>query len=134
MVFAAPVPTDVNVGVILSLSGPAAGLRVPTQPGLTTGYATLDGAKTDPIILDEGTDETDATRGAVAARKLVPENDIDLIVASGDRPPRLKARHRNHDESRRRRLADRTVAGIPRARARCAPWVKRHKEAGKGME
>lgn len=74
---------DINIGVILPLTGPASGLGIPMLAGLKMGPTSIDGEKLNLIVLD---DATDATRGAIDARKLTSENNVDLLIGSGATP------------------------------------------------
>ncbi|MCB5363793.1 ABC transporter substrate-binding protein [Pusillimonas sp. CC-YST705] len=74
---------DVNVGVIVSATGPGASLGIPYRNAFSVMPDTLGGEKVNYTILDDGTDPTSATRNA---RKLVQEQKVDLIIGSGTTP------------------------------------------------
>lgn len=74
---------DVNVGVIVSATGPGASLGIPYRNAFSVLPDTLGGEKAHYTILDDGTDPTSATRNA---RKLVQEEKVDLIIGSGTTP------------------------------------------------
>ncbi len=74
---------DVNVGVIVSATGPGASLGIPYRNAFSVMPKTLGGEKVNYTILDDGTDPTSATRNA---RKLVQEQKVDLIIGSGTTP------------------------------------------------
>ena len=74
---------DLTIGVVLPLTGPASGLGIPMQNGVRMWPATIAGQKLNVIYLD---DATDATRGVLAARKLVTDDKVDLLIGSGATP------------------------------------------------
>ena len=74
---------DINVGVIVSATGPGASLGIPYRNTFSVMPKTLGGEKVNYIILDDGTDPTRATKNA---RKLVQEDKVDLIIGSGTTP------------------------------------------------
>lgn len=81
--FSAAVHADINVGISLSSTGPAAALGVPernTVPLLPTEIA---GQKVNYIVLDDG---TDASQAAKNARKLVTEDKVDVLWGSSATP------------------------------------------------
>jgi len=67
----------------LPLTGPASGLGIPMGNGVKMWPATIGGEKIKVIILD---DATDPTKGVQAARRLVSEDKVDLIVGSAATP------------------------------------------------
>lgn len=77
---------DVNVGVILSLTGPGASLGLPEQNAVQLWPQTLAGEKLNVTVLNDATDVTQASR---AASKLVTENNVDVIIGSSLTPPSL---------------------------------------------
>lgn len=77
---------DINVGVILSLTGPGASLGLPAQNAVQLWPQTLAGEKLNVTVLNDGTDVTQASR---AAAKLVSENNVDIIIGSSLTPPSL---------------------------------------------
>jgi len=74
---------DLTIGVVLPLTGPASGLGIPMGNGVKMWPATIGGEKIKVIILD---DATDPTKGVQAARRLVSEDKVDLIVGSAATP------------------------------------------------
>lgn len=68
---------DINVGVVFSLTGPAASLGAETRKAIEFMPATLGGEKINYIVLDDATDPTNAVKNA---RKLVGENKVDAII------------------------------------------------------
>lgn len=74
---AAPVFADINVGVIASLTGPAAALGAETKKAVAMFPATVGGEKVNFILLDDGTDPTNAAKNV---RKLISEDKVDAIL------------------------------------------------------
>lgn len=74
---------DITIGVVVPLTGPASGLGIPMSNGVKMWPATIAGEKVKVIILD---DATDPTKGVQAARRLVTEDKVDVIVGSGATP------------------------------------------------
>ncbi len=74
---------DLTIGVVLPLTGPASGLGIPMSNGVKMWPATIGGEKLKVIVLD---DATDPTKGVQAARRLVSEDKVDLIVGSAATP------------------------------------------------
>ncbi|WP_068639622.1 ABC transporter substrate-binding protein [Thauera butanivorans] len=68
---------DINVGVVFSLTGPAASLGAETRKALELMPATLGGEKINYVVLDDATDPTNAVKNT---RKLVGENKVDAII------------------------------------------------------
>ncbi|MCL2657615.1 MAG: ABC transporter substrate-binding protein [Betaproteobacteria bacterium] len=72
-----PAFADVNIGIIASLTGPAAALGADTRKAVAMFPATIGGEKVNYILLDDGTDPTNAVKNA---RKLIDENKVDAIL------------------------------------------------------
>jgi branched-chain amino acid transport system substrate-binding protein len=70
---------DVNIGVILPLTGPASGLGIPAKNQIALWPASIAGEKLNVTVLD---DATDPTNGVKNARRFVTEDKVDLIVGS----------------------------------------------------
>ena len=73
---AAPALADINVGVVFSLTGPAASLGIETRKAIDLMPRTLGGEKINYIVLDDATDPTNAVKNA---RKLAGENKVDVL-------------------------------------------------------
>jgi branched-chain amino acid transport system substrate-binding protein len=86
MAAAAPAMADINIGVTLSATGPAASLGIPEKNTLEMLPATIGGEKVNWIILDDG---SDTTRAVTNTRKLISENKVDAIVGSTITPNSL---------------------------------------------
>lgn len=74
---AAPALADINVGVIASLTGPAAALGAETKKALALFPSSLGGEKLNFILMDDATDPTSAVKNA---RKLMSEDKVDVIL------------------------------------------------------
>ena len=68
---------DINVGVIASLTGPAAALGAETRKAVALFPTSLGGEKLNFIVLDDGTDPTNAVKNV---RKLISEDKVDVIL------------------------------------------------------
>jgi branched-chain amino acid transport system substrate-binding protein len=81
---------DINIGVTLSATGPAASLGIPEKNTLEMiGSPTIGGQKLNFIILDDKSDTTEAVKNT---RKLLSENNVDVIVGSTVTPNSLAMR------------------------------------------
>ena len=77
---------DLKVGVITSLSGPVSGLGVPYHKGIQAAQAHMPdiaGRKVQLIVLDDASDPATAARNA---RKLVTEDNVDVLIGSSGVP------------------------------------------------
>jgi branched-chain amino acid transport system substrate-binding protein len=77
---------DVNVGVTLSATGPAASLGIPEKNSFALLPTSIAGQKINYILLDDASDTTTAVKNA---RKLVSEHKVDVIVGSTTTPNSL---------------------------------------------
>ena len=67
---------DVNIGVTLSLTGPASGLGIPVGNQFKLWPQTIAGEKVNLIILD---DASDPGKGVGNARRFVTDDKVDMI-------------------------------------------------------
>lgn len=74
---------DVKVGVIVGATGPGASLGIPYKNTFSVLPKTLGGEAVQYIIMDDGTDPTNAVKHA---RKLITEDKVDLIIGSSSVP------------------------------------------------
>ena len=74
---ATPALADINLGVIASLTGPAAALGAETKKAVALFPTTVGGEKINFIVLDDGTDPTNAVKNV---RKLISEDKVDAIL------------------------------------------------------
>jgi branched-chain amino acid transport system substrate-binding protein len=77
---------DLKVGLSVSLSGPNSSLGVPYAKGMQAALAykgEVNGRKIQLIVLDDGSDPTNAGRNA---RKLVDEEKVDVLMGTSGVP------------------------------------------------
>jgi len=67
---------DVNVGIIFSLTGPAASLGNETRKSVDLMPTSVGGEKINYIVTDDATDPTTAVKNA---RKLIAEDKVDVV-------------------------------------------------------
>jgi branched-chain amino acid transport system substrate-binding protein len=77
---------DITIGIDLPLTGPAAGLGIPCKNGLMFWPDSIAGEKIKLIILDDGSDPTQATKNA---RRFITEDKVDLMMGSAGTVPAL---------------------------------------------
>ncbi|MGZ5217831.1 MAG: ABC transporter substrate-binding protein [Caldimonas sp.] len=80
------VNADINVGVTVSATGPAASLGIPEKNTIALMPQTIGGQKVNYIVLDDASDTTTAVANA---RKLVTENKVDVLLGSTTTPNSL---------------------------------------------
>ena len=80
------VQADINVGVTLSVTGPAASLGIPEKNTIALMPKTIGGEKINYIVLDDASDTTAAVSNT---RKLISENKVDIILGSTITPASL---------------------------------------------
>ena len=88
---------DINVGVTVSATGPAASLGIPEKNTIALMPQTIGGQKVNYIVLDDASDTTTAVANA---RKLITESKVD-VAARLDDDAELAG-----DDRRRLRIAD----------------------------
>ncbi len=86
LLFAAPARADLNVGISVSATGPAASLGIPEKNSVALLPASIGGQKVNYIVLDDASDTTAAVKNA---RKLIAEHRVDVIVGSTTSPNSL---------------------------------------------
>ncbi|MDR2334436.1 MAG: ABC transporter substrate-binding protein [Burkholderiaceae bacterium] len=77
---------DINVGVVVSTTGPAASLGIPEKNTVALLPTTIGGQKVNYIILD---DASDTTAAVANTRKLISESKADVIIGSSTTPNSL---------------------------------------------
>ncbi|MFN3809201.1 MAG: ABC transporter substrate-binding protein [Roseateles asaccharophilus] len=77
---------DINVGVTVSATGPAASLGIPEKNTFTLMPTTIAGKKINYIVLDDASDTTAAVSNT---RKLITEHKVDVVVGSTTTPNSL---------------------------------------------
>jgi len=83
---AAAALADINVGVTLSATGPAASLGIPEKNTIELLPKTMAGQKVNYIVLDDASDTTTAVKNA---KKLISESKVDIIIGSTTTPNAL---------------------------------------------
>ena len=77
------VQAQVKVGIIVGATGPGASLGIPYKNTFSILPKMLGGDSVQFIIMDDGTDPTNAVKHA---RKLISEDKVDLIIGSTSVP------------------------------------------------
>ena len=77
---------DVNVGVIVSATGPAASLGIPEKNTVPLLPATIGGQKVNYIVFDDASNPTEANKHA---RRLTSEDKVDALIGSTTTPTSL---------------------------------------------
>ena len=86
LAFAGASHADINVGVTVSATGPAASLGIPEKNTVALMPKTIAGHKVNYIVLDDASDTTAAVSNT---RKLITESKVDLIIGSTTTPNSL---------------------------------------------
>ena len=74
---ALPAQADIRVGVVLSTTGPAAAIGIPSKNTVQMWPATIGGQRAQVIVLDDASDPSMAVRDV---RKLIAADKVDVIV------------------------------------------------------
>ncbi|MEM5438150.1 ABC transporter substrate-binding protein [Paraburkholderia diazotrophica] len=77
---------QVKIGLVLSLTGPAASLGIPARDTSTLFPKEVAGQKIEYIVLDDASDTTQAVQDT---KKLISENHVDAIIGSSITPNSL---------------------------------------------
>ncbi len=77
---------DINVGVVVSATGPAASVGVTQQRTVSVLPATAGGEKVNYILLDDASDTSTTVKNV---RKLISESAIDLLIGPSLTPNSL---------------------------------------------
>ncbi len=77
---------DINVGVVVSATGPAASLGIPEKNTISLMPKSIAGQKVNYIVLDDASDTTTAVSNT---RKLIAEHKVDVILGSTITPNSL---------------------------------------------
>jgi len=77
---------DINVGVTVSSTGPAASLGIPEKNTIAIMPTTIGGQKVNYIVLD---DASDTTKAVANTRRLIAEDKVDIILGSTTTPNSL---------------------------------------------
>jgi branched-chain amino acid transport system substrate-binding protein len=84
--FAGQALADINVGVVVSATGPAASLGIPEKNTIALMPTSIGGEKINYIVLDDASDTTTAVKNT---RKLLTEDKVDVIIGSTISPNSL---------------------------------------------
>ena len=76
----------VKVGITISQTGPAASLGIPQRNSVALLPTEIAGQKIEYILLD---DATDTTKAVANTRKLIDENNIDVLIGPSITPAAL---------------------------------------------
>jgi branched-chain amino acid transport system substrate-binding protein len=77
---------QIKIGVVVSATGPAASLGIPEKNTFALMPKEVGGKKVEYIILDDASDTTTAVKDT---RKLITEDNVDLIIGSTVTPNSL---------------------------------------------
>jgi len=77
---------QVKIGMVLSLTGPAASLGIPARDTVALLPKEMAGQKVDYIVLDDASDTTQAVQDT---KKLISEDHVDAIIGSSITPNTL---------------------------------------------
>src|SRR5437762_4393789 len=83
---AAPALADINIGVSVSTTGPAAVLGIPEKNTVPLCPTSIAGQKVNYVVLDDATDPSQVTKNA---RKFATEDNVDLFIGSSSTPGAL---------------------------------------------
>ena len=86
LVAAAVAHADINVGVTVSATGPAASLGIPEKNTIALMPSSIGGQKVNYIVLD---DASDTTAAVTNTRKLINEHKVDVLLGSTTTPNSL---------------------------------------------
>ncbi len=81
--FACTAHADINVGVILPLTGPTSALGIASKNSIALWPTSIAGQKLNIIMMDDATDPTQASKNA---RRMVTENQVDILLGSSSTP------------------------------------------------
>lgn len=77
---------DINIGVTVSATGPAASLGIPEKNTISLMPTSIGGQKVNYIVLD---DASDTTAAVTNTRKLINEHKVDVLLGSTITPNSL---------------------------------------------
>jgi len=86
MSLAVAAQADINVGVTLSATGPAASLGIPEKNTIALMPKTIAGQKINYVVLDDASDTTAAVSNT---RKLIADSKVDVVLGSTVTPASL---------------------------------------------
>lgn len=77
---------DINVGVVISATGPAASVGIPQQRTVQLLPVAAGGEKVNYVVLDDASDTSTSVKNV---RKLISENKIDVLIGPSLTPNSL---------------------------------------------
>lgn len=77
---------QIKVGITVASTGPAASLGIPERNTVSLLPTTIDGQTIEYIVLDDGTDTTVAVKNM---RKLITEDNVDVVIGTSVTPGSL---------------------------------------------
>jgi len=83
---AVPAHAQIKIGVTISTTGPAAAIGIPSKNAMLLWPKEIAGQKVEYLILDDGSDATNAVRNA---RKLTAEEHVDVLIGPNTTPNAL---------------------------------------------
>ncbi len=86
LMFVTAAHAEINVGVTVSATGPAASLGIPEKNTISLMPTSIGGQKINYIVLD---DASDTTAAVTNTRKLINEHKVDVILGSTITPNSL---------------------------------------------
>ena len=89
LLLAAPATAQVRVGIITSNSGPAASIGIPYAKGYAAWNAGPSDTGGKTLIITQIDDASDPAVAARAAKKLIEDDHVDVIVGSAGTPASL---------------------------------------------
>ena len=84
--FAFSASAQIKIGLPLSTTGPAASLGIPERNTSTLFPTTIAGQKVEYVVLDDGTDTTNARKNV---ERLTAEDKVDVIIGPSTSPTTL---------------------------------------------
>ncbi len=81
-----PAHAQVKVGITLSATGPAASLGIPQKNTVALLPKTIGGKSIEYLVLDDASDTTTAVKNA---RKLISDDNVDVMIGSSTTPNSL---------------------------------------------
>lgn len=85
----APASAQVKVGVVLSLSGPVSSIGIPYSKGVAAWAAIGEEVAGQKITIVQIDDASDPAASARAAKKLIEEDRVDILIGSAGAPASL---------------------------------------------
>jgi branched-chain amino acid transport system substrate-binding protein len=86
LLFSTAAQAEIKIGVVVSLTGPAASLGIPVKNTVELLPSSIGGEPVRYIVLDDASDTTTAVK---AARKLIDEEKVDAIIGPSVTPTSL---------------------------------------------